>query len=185
MAYHRLLGILENLQPITPDSNLRFHVVQLLGYVYAHTQDSEDRMRKLVSQFVALNFTAMQGVKEMKEVMSRGGQLVVDLMPKVCRRVVATEEELDHQREIAKAVTEQLRVERLKVVALEFSNGRVETSVKDMSLDMDSALQQLKVDILKVGKRAASRNAMFRQIESLRSKSERFLNDVYSGKPSA
>lgn len=126
MAYQRLLAILDILQPITPGSHTARSVVELLRYVYADTEVTEDRMRKLVSQFTALNLPAMQGLEEMEGQLRGGGQLVVDLMEKVCRRMVASEEALDKSSEIAcemaagdALVREELRVERERVMVLE------------------------------------------------------------------
>lgn len=187
MAYHRLLVILENLHPITPESRVKLNVVELLRYVYAHTQDTGARMRNLVSQFVVLNFAAMQSVAEMVELASGGGQLTVDLMAKVCRRVVAGEEELVNHRETSNRlaeVTEELRVERLKVAALEISNGHMGKTLKALVFDLNTSLQQLKSVILNVSPVGGYRWTALNQIETLRVRNEQAMKDMDAGKKS-
>lgn len=176
MAYHRVLGILESLHTITPDSHIRLNVVELLDYVYAHP---DYPMRKLVSQFVAWNFTAMQGLEEMKELMSRGGQLAVELMAKVSRRLVAGEKEINDQREISKGVTEQFRSEQVNVKVLQLSKERLEKSVKDMVSDMNNSLEQLQSRVLNAGTSEAKRDAIWLQIERLRSKNNISVKALY------
>lgn len=125
MAYQRLSIILGGLQPITPFPHTARSVVELLRYVYAHTEETGDRMRKLVSQFTALNYPAVEGTAEMEGLLRGGGQLVVDLMQKVCRRMVASEEQLNKSREIAAinvTAGEELRAARAKVTVLEDRN---------------------------------------------------------------
>lgn len=179
MAYHHLLEILDSLHLNTQDSGVRLNAVALLAYVYAHTNDQGDPMRKLVSQFVALNFTAIQGLEEMNQLMSRGGQLTVDLMAKVTRRLVAGEKELDDQREITKGVTEKFRLEQANVEVLQSNKERLEKSVKDMASDMDNSLEQLKSRVLNAGSSEARRDAIWLQIERLRSKNNRSVKALY------
>ncbi|KAL0633680.1 hypothetical protein Q9L58_007403 [Maublancomyces gigas] len=106
MAYQRLSIILAGLQPITPFPHTTRSVVELLRYVYTHTEETGDWMRKLVSQFTALNYPAVQGTAEMEE---NGG----------------SEEELNKSQEIAAGnapAGEELRAERAKVALLEDRN---------------------------------------------------------------
>lgn len=51
-------------------------------------------MRRLVSQFAALNFPALQQTEGMEKLLCREGDLARDLMQKVCRRLVVSENEL-------------------------------------------------------------------------------------------
>lgn len=90
-AYRALAGILDSLQPIDPGSRIAVSSIELLSYVYANTDSSGDQMRKLVSQFAALNFPVLQRVDQMKGLVRQGGELAVDLVEKVCRRLVASE----------------------------------------------------------------------------------------------
>lgn len=179
MAYHHLLEILESLHPVAQDSRVRLNAVELLAYSYAHTNDKGDPIRILASQFVALNFTAIQDLEEMNQMMRSGGQLTVDLMGKVSRRLVAGEKALDDQREITKGVTEKLWLEQANVEVLQFNKERLEKSVKDMVSDMDNSLEQLKSRVLNAGTSEARRDAIWLEIESLRSKNNRSVKALY------
>lgn len=98
-AYHRLTVILAGFKSISPGSSLAVNTVELLRYVYDNTLDLGDPARNLVSKFAALNFPALECTYEMKECMRQGGELVVDLVEKVCRRLVASEDDLASSRE--------------------------------------------------------------------------------------
>lgn len=94
MAYRSLAGILTSFEPVVEDSVLATSSIELMRYVYSKTHSAEDPMRNLVTQFGALNFPALQRMDGMKEVIRDGGELAVDLVEKVCRRLVVTEDEL-------------------------------------------------------------------------------------------
>lgn len=146
MAYHRLLVILDNLNPIATGSHVALNIVELLRYVYANTHGTGDTMRKLVSQFVALNFTAVQGTRAMKELVGRDGQLAVDLMEKVCRRLVASEDELAKSREeIASLgyVAKESRVAQQTIVEYRVKIERVEKALYTMTVSRDKLQQSL------------------------------------------
>lgn len=101
LSLERLLATLMTLGSVEHGSHIAINVVELLGYVYSHTDaptNYEEPMRRIVSQFAALNFPALQTREEMMVLMSEGGDLVRDLMEKVCRRLVVSEGELLEER---------------------------------------------------------------------------------------
>lgn len=90
---------LSRLNPIQPSSHLSMNIVDLATYVYTHTDHlsrSEEPLRKLVSQFVTLNFQALQSEPEAVELVGEGGDFVKDVMAKVCRRLSATHQTLSN-----------------------------------------------------------------------------------------
>lgn len=94
LALRRLTMTLSRISQILPDSGLPLGVIDLVKYVYSHTDalsSSEEPLRRLISQFAALNFPALQTGAEFVELMSEGGDFVNDLMVKVSRRLVAAE----------------------------------------------------------------------------------------------
>lgn len=94
LALKRLTMTLSRISQILPGSRLPLGVVDLVKYVYSHTdalRSSEEPLRRLISQFAALNFPALQTGAEFVELMSEGGDFVNDLMAKVSRRLVAAE----------------------------------------------------------------------------------------------
>lgn len=93
IPYRYLAVILDSFKPIDPESHIATITIELLSHVYRNTRSLRDPMRILVSQFAALNFPALQRMDQMKELVRQGGELVVDLVEKVCRRLVASESE--------------------------------------------------------------------------------------------
>lgn len=94
LALRRLTMTLSRISQILPDSSLPLGVIDLVKYVYSHTDalsSTEEPLRRLISQFAALNFPALQTGAEFVELMSEGGDFVNDLMAKVSRRLVAAE----------------------------------------------------------------------------------------------
>lgn len=90
LALKRLLLALWRLHPIVPASHISMNIVDLANYVYANTDDlvnSEEPLRKLTSHFIALNLAAFQTEPKAVELMAQGGDLVKDLMAKICRRI--------------------------------------------------------------------------------------------------
>lgn len=97
LSLKRLLSTLESgVKSIGHDSHMAVGIVELLGYVYSNTNvldNSKEPMRRVVSQFAALNFEGLQMKKEMGDLMSEGGDLVRDLMEKVNRRLMVLKDE--------------------------------------------------------------------------------------------
>lgn len=94
LALRRLTMTLSRISKVLPDSSLPLGVIDLVKYVYSHTDalsSTEEPLRRLISQFAALNFPALQTGAEFVELMSEGGDFVNDLMAKVSRRLVAAE----------------------------------------------------------------------------------------------
>lgn len=90
LALKRLLLALSRIHPIQPASHISLNVVDLASYVYANTDHlvrSEEPLRKLTSQFIALNFAAFQTEPKAVELVAKGGDFVKDIMAKICRRI--------------------------------------------------------------------------------------------------
>lgn len=94
MAYRELAGVLAGFEPAVEGSVVATSSIEIMRYVYSKCHSAGDPMRNLVTQFAALNFPALQRMDGMKEVLGGGGELAVDLFEKLCRRLVATEDQL-------------------------------------------------------------------------------------------
>lgn len=137
MAYNRLLHILGNIEPFTPGSPVVIDILELLSYVSNNTEGKDDGMRNLVTQFAALNFPALQGTEMMNDLVRWDSQFAVDMMEKVRRRLVASEDERDRYRGISTSlehVTEKLRAEQENCTALKGRNASLENDLEDMRL---------------------------------------------------
>lgn len=99
MAYRSLAGVLAGFESTVEGSVLATSSIEIMRYIYSKCHGPGDPMRNLVTQFAALNFLALQRIDRMKEVVSEGGELAVDLVAKLCRRLVATEDDLRCSRE--------------------------------------------------------------------------------------
>lgn len=95
LSYKRLLSTLLRIGSVEPDWQVTIDFIALLRYVYSHTVlspgDSEEPLQKIVSQFAALNFPALQSRDEMTELIREGGKLASDLMNKVYKRLAHSE----------------------------------------------------------------------------------------------
>lgn len=90
LAHSRLSRILLKLHPLGPNPHLATNLVSLATYVYANTDSlssSEEPLRRIVSQYVALNFETWQAEPAAVRMMCAGGDFVVDVLGKVCRRL--------------------------------------------------------------------------------------------------
>lgn len=90
LALRRLLLTLSRLHPLHPASHILMNIVELASYVYENTDclsNSEEPLRKLTSQFIALNFAAFQTEPRAIELVAQGGDIVRDLMAKLSRRL--------------------------------------------------------------------------------------------------
>lgn len=134
MAYNRLLAILDDLKPITPGSPIVANVVELLRYVYAETNDTADPMRYLISQFAVLNLPALQGAPRLRELVRQNGNLAVDLIDKVCRRLVTSEDKLARSQQVCRNLTDQLALEKHNFAVLKATNDRSEKALKDVAM---------------------------------------------------
>ena len=82
-AYFHIKAILDLFQELPP--NLLGYILQLIRHVYEHTDtlvNSKEPLRELVSTFAAKFFHAFQG-DEVKELMGKGGDFVIDVLEKV------------------------------------------------------------------------------------------------------
>lgn len=90
LALERLLFTLAHLDPIPGDSHLSLNLVELARYGYSNTtrlSNSAEPLRDLISQFAALNFEALQNEPLAIEFIGQGGDFVVDVAGKLCRRL--------------------------------------------------------------------------------------------------
>lgn len=89
LAHARLARTLLKLHPLGGNLHLSINIVNLATYVYSNTDSlthSEEPLRKLISQYVALNFVAWQTELSAVEMMCSGGDFVRDVLTKYCRR---------------------------------------------------------------------------------------------------
>lgn len=135
-AYQRLLAILSDFEPIAPGSNVAVNIVELLYYVYTKTDTEGDPMRRLVTQFAALNFPALQRTDELKERVRQGGELAADLLEKVCRRLVASEAKLTDEGERFAALDGELTSARERCAALDVELTRVRARCEALEGDL-------------------------------------------------
>lgn len=97
LALRRLVMTLGAISPVRADARLPPGIVDVVRYVYAHTdalRSSEEPLRRVMAQFAALNFPALQTRPDFAELLAEGGDFVNDLMAKVSRRLVAAEKGL-------------------------------------------------------------------------------------------
>lgn len=95
LALRRLLLVLLRLHPLQPQSHILKNIVDFTRYVYASNLSvntdflvsSEEPLRKLASQLIALNFAVFHSQPDAVELIAQGGDLVTDVMAKVCRRL--------------------------------------------------------------------------------------------------
>lgn len=95
LALRRLLLVLSRLQPLRTRSHIAGNVAEFAGYVYANTallSGSEEPLRKITSHFIAVNVVAFQNEPRAVKLMAEGGDLVTDVMAKLCRRIVDPED---------------------------------------------------------------------------------------------
>lgn len=135
MAYKHLLSTLQAIGSVEPGWKVGSNIVDLLRYVYSRpllADAPEEPLRKLVVQFAALNFPALQERSEMAELMREGGSLASDLMDKVCKRLVNSEN--------------VVREDRLQ-----------ETSMRTRARFLEEALQESGDNLEKVGSELKAR----------------------------
>lgn len=90
LAHGRLSHTLLKLHPFRHNLHLAGNIAILASYVYANTDtltSSQEPMRRIVSQYVALNFEAWQVNPVAEQMMCRGGDFVKDVLQKICRRL--------------------------------------------------------------------------------------------------
>lgn len=93
LAHERLSQTLLRLHPLGRNPHLAANITSLSTYVYAHTDSltsSEEPLRRIVSQYVALNFAAWQADPVAEQIMCDGGDFVKDVLRKICRRLGGT-----------------------------------------------------------------------------------------------
>lgn len=88
LALRRLFLALARVHPLQPASHISINIVDFASYVYANTDPlshTEEPLRKMTSQFIALNLVAFQTEPRAVEFIAQGGDVVRDLMSKICR----------------------------------------------------------------------------------------------------
>lgn len=84
LTLQRLLKTLINIGTVQSSSSVPGNFAELARYIYSHTNNEEDPLRRIISQFAALNITSLQ-TKEMKELIGEGGDFATDLAEKTSR----------------------------------------------------------------------------------------------------
>lgn len=90
LALNRVSLVLSRLQPLQAGSHITRNVTAFARYVYANTNHllmCEEPLRKITSDFITENVVAFQKEKCAVKLMAEGGDLVTDLMSKLCRLV--------------------------------------------------------------------------------------------------
>lgn len=90
LAHSRLSRTLLKLHPLGRNPHLATSLVSLATYVYANTDSltsSEEPLRRVVSQYVALNFARWQEEPAAVQMMCTGGDFVIEVLGKICRRL--------------------------------------------------------------------------------------------------
>lgn len=117
LALQRLLRTLVNINPV--DLTVARNFVELARYTYSSTNSIDDPLRRIISQFAALNFTSLQA-KEMDELVRGEREFAVDLMRKASRRLIAADKDADKVKLEAHI--------KLKAMEDEFQKARVDLS---------------------------------------------------------
>lgn len=146
MAIQRLLSILASphWQAVEPNSHMASTIIELLSYVYTHTDSpgaSKESLRKILSQYAALNFPALLSSAEMMDLIGQGGELAKDMISKVCRRLVDSERKLaDSEVELTtsrrdrsnnEATVYDVQVERERISALRMTIADLQNSLEE------------------------------------------------------
>lgn len=90
LAYGRLSRTLLKIHPLGRNPHLATNIISLATYVYANTDSltsSEEPLRRIVSQYVALNFERWQAEPAAVHMMCTGGDFAKDVLGKICRRL--------------------------------------------------------------------------------------------------
>lgn len=90
LAHGRLSRTLLMLHPLGRNPHLAANIISLAVYVYANTDslaNSEEPLRRTVSQYVALNFAEWQDEPAAVQMMCAGGDFARDVLQKICRRL--------------------------------------------------------------------------------------------------
>lgn len=94
LAHGRLSHTLLKLHPFGRNRHLPGGIARLAKFAYANTHpglDTEEPLRRIVSQYVALNFAAWQAHPVAVKMMCAGGDFVKDGLEKICIRLGAVE----------------------------------------------------------------------------------------------
>lgn len=90
LALRRVLITLSAINPVQPNSHISSNILHCARYIYDNTDcltRSEEPLRRVISQFTALNLLALQTSEDFMDLMRGGGDFVSDVMPQVCRRL--------------------------------------------------------------------------------------------------
>lgn len=95
LALKRIFLLLLKIDPLPrqTESDAILNSLDLVNYVYSNTDslvNSEEPLRKLVSQFTAHNLESLQQREELTHLMSSCSDFLSELIPKICRRLIST-----------------------------------------------------------------------------------------------
>lgn len=175
-ALQRLLSTLMTLHPVNRGSRVAANVIDLLRYVYSHpcplpSSEEQEPIRRVVSQFAALDFPALQSREELKVLIREGGELASDLMDKVCRRLVNSEAELatDRQKSINReSVLEELEGQLQQASALEPKVQSLEVNLaseKQLSAALTTKVQLVENNLANEKQQTSILTAQVQQLE--------------------
>lgn len=90
LALHHLLASLLRLDSVDPTTGSHnvVHIAELARYVYDntdHLENHEEPVRRLVSNFIARNISALESNPKMADFLGEGGDVVTDVIGKVSR----------------------------------------------------------------------------------------------------
>lgn len=92
LALKHLHLTLSQLDPLLPHNYGTRAFIELARYVYDntdHLSNSPEALRNIISQFAALNIRQLQTEPKALRLLGEGGDFVIDVMAKVCRRLPA------------------------------------------------------------------------------------------------
>lgn len=114
LAVQRLLRTFINIGSFQSDWPVASNFVELARYSYCGNNPGDNDLRKIVSQFAALNFTALQ-TDEMKVLIEQSGGFARDVTGKVCRRLIIAENDRDHEQKAREGLKLRLRSTRTEL----------------------------------------------------------------------
>lgn len=114
LSVQRLLRTFINIDSFQSDWPVASNFVELARYAYCGNNPADNGLRKIVSQFAALNFTALQ-TDEMKVLIEQSGGFARDLTAKVCRRLIIAEKDRDHEQKEREGLKLRLRSTRTEL----------------------------------------------------------------------